>query len=164
MNARRKRSGPRSSTNEPPEPDHVYFIDACLGFVTVPNRMRADGMRVELLRDHFDAAEEDPKWIPDVGSRGWVALTQDYRMTKKAGHLASVAAAELAVFTVSGASQRGEVTAEAIVTARRRMEGILHATPRPFVARIYNDGSVEVLFRARELRREYGRPNPKTSE
>jgi len=42
-----------------PLPEPVLFLDECLGSTDVPVALRAKGIRVEMLHDHFDLATLD---------------------------------------------------------------------------------------------------------
>lgn len=39
--------------------------------------LRAKGIRVEMLHEHFDLATPDTAWLAEVGKRRWVVLTKD---------------------------------------------------------------------------------------
>ena len=59
-----------------PLPEPVLFLDECLGRTDVPDALRANGARVELLHQHFSLSTADEVWLAEVGRRGWVVLTK----------------------------------------------------------------------------------------
>ncbi|MBL8754892.1 MAG: hypothetical protein JNK15_16425 [Planctomycetes bacterium] len=81
-----------------PLPDPVLFLDECLGTTDVPTALRAQGVRVELLHEHFDTATQDPEWLASVGSRGWVVLTKDQRIRRRRVEIQALLSARVAAF------------------------------------------------------------------
>jgi len=57
------------------------FIDRSLGRIQVPGLLRAAGLRLVTLAEHFgtpaDEKVADTTWLAEVGQRGWVALMKD---------------------------------------------------------------------------------------
>lgn len=66
-----------------PLPEPVLFLDECLGSTDVPDALRKEGIRVEMLHEHFDLATQDTTWLAEVGKRGWVVLTKDQRIRRR---------------------------------------------------------------------------------
>jgi len=60
------------------------FIDRSLGRIQVPTLLRAAGLRLVTLAEHYgipaDEKVRDATWIQLVGERGWVALMKDRRV------------------------------------------------------------------------------------
>jgi alkanesulfonate monooxygenase SsuD/methylene tetrahydromethanopterin reductase-like flavin-dependent oxidoreductase (luciferase family) len=54
------------------------FIDRSLGRLEVPRLLRAAGLDVVTLAEHYgmpaDEAVDDVTWIAEVAAQGWVAL------------------------------------------------------------------------------------------
>lgn len=57
------------------------FIDRSLGRIQVPGLLRAAGLRLVTLAEHYgipaDETVADTAWLAEVGQRGWVALMKD---------------------------------------------------------------------------------------
>jgi hypothetical protein len=57
------------------------FIDRSLGRKQVPGLLRAAGLRLITLAEHYgipaDEIVADTTWLAEVGRRGWVALMKD---------------------------------------------------------------------------------------
>lgn len=60
------------------------FLDRSLGRVKVPELLRAAGLRLVTLTEHYgipqDESVADEEWLELVGSRGWVVLMKDTRI------------------------------------------------------------------------------------
>ena len=72
-----------SSVSHPAElPD--LFLDRSLGRIKVPALLRAAGLRLRTLSEHYglpdDETVPDEEWLELAGSRGWVVLMKDKRI------------------------------------------------------------------------------------
>lgn len=60
---------------------HDLFLDRSLGRKQIPARLRAAGLRLVTLAEHYgipaDEKVKDEDWLRLVGERGWVAFTKD---------------------------------------------------------------------------------------
>lgn len=60
------------------------FLDRSLGRVKVPQLLRAAGLRLVTLSEHFgiprDEQVTDVEWLELAGTRGWVVLMKDARI------------------------------------------------------------------------------------
>lgn len=60
------------------------FVDRSLGRNKTPARLRAAGLRLVTLAEHYgipaDERVRDEEWLRLVGERGWVAFTKDTRL------------------------------------------------------------------------------------
>lgn len=67
-----------------PEGLPEFFLDRSLGPVRVPRLLRASGLSLITLTEHYgwprDQHVPDSEWLELVGSRGWIALTKDKRI------------------------------------------------------------------------------------
>ena len=104
----KKRSGTRAERRRP---KIVFFLDRCTNSRTLVTALTAVGAFVELHADHFEDDISDEGWLPVVGAKRWVVLTNDKRIRHRriecqallaagirafvltAGHLSSAAAA-----------------------------------------------------------------------
>ncbi len=126
----------------------TFFIDRCLG-KNLATHLRAQGMTVEIHDDHFAKDAQDVDWLPIVGQRGWVVLTQDERIAKRALEPIAVTRAQVSLFVLVAQSLSGAEISAAFTTARDAMERYLASYPAPFIAKVYRDGRVE-LWKDRE--------------
>jgi len=60
------------------------FLDRSLGRKKVPDLLRAEGLRVVTLAEHYgiphDETVEDVEWLQLCGERGWFAVMKDDRI------------------------------------------------------------------------------------
>ena len=71
-----RKSKKRSGANSRPPPEPTLFLDRNLGKHIVAERLRAEGMAVEVHDDHLPLDAPDEDWIALVGRKGWVAITK----------------------------------------------------------------------------------------
>jgi uncharacterized protein with PIN domain len=65
--------------------ESTFFVDRSLGR-RLGIALREAGWNVELHDDHFKDDTPDEKWLEEVGKKGWVVLTKDKAIRKKADH------------------------------------------------------------------------------
>lgn len=131
-----------------PLPEPVLFLDECLGSTDVPDALRAVGVRVELLHEHFDSATLDTAWLAEVGKRGWVVLTKDQRIRRRRVEIQALLSAKVAAFVLSSGNLTGVATAGAFVAALPRIQKMLRDYALPFVAAVDAGGGVRLLTAA----------------
>jgi len=65
----------------------VVFVDRSLGRIQVPALLRAAGIELVTLAEHYgmpaDEAVEDVTWLADSAQRGWVAFMKDERIRRR---------------------------------------------------------------------------------
>lgn len=79
-----RRSRKRSATNSDEPPELVFFVDRGLGTGDVPTALRAAGANVEVHDDYFDVTADDATWIAEVCQKGWVILSKDKAIRRRA--------------------------------------------------------------------------------
>lgn len=136
----------RSNTTPPDEP--VFFLDRNLGRHVLPDKLRAAGFKVEVFHDHFDdQALPDPKWIEFCGRKGWAAITPDADCEYR--HWPAISSASLAIVILSDNNAGAETWSAAIVSAKAKICRAVRKRPKPFVARLSQDGSI--AYRVHEI-------------
>lgn len=111
----------------------TFYVDRCLG-KAVANALRAAGANVEVHDDHFAQAALDEDWIPQVAARGWVILTKDKNIRRRAEEREAVLLSSARVITLSSGNMRGEEMAALFVSCLAEMEDLAVKQPPPFVA------------------------------
>ena len=63
------------------------FVDRSLGRVQVPRLLRANGVRLATLSEHYgipaDETVQDTTWIAESAERGWIAFMKDERIRRR---------------------------------------------------------------------------------
>lgn len=124
----------------------VYFTDRDLGH-RFPEKLRAAGLRVERHDDHFGQLTPDSEWIAEVGRRGWIAITRDWRIRYSPLALATLMASGARLFVIVGRLTTDEA-ADVFLRQRKRIERLLRKESKPFIGKIRRD-TVEVWLRRR---------------
>lgn len=79
----RSGSQPESATHPLP----FVFIDRSLGRIEVPRLLRAGGIELVTLAEHYgmpdDEDIDDATWITETAQRGWVAFMKDARIRRR---------------------------------------------------------------------------------
>lgn len=133
------------STPSPPDPlaaqlPHV-FIDRSLGAIQLPKLLRAAGIALTTMREHYGetAAQSvsDNEWIALTAERGWIAFHKDDNIRRNEAERQTVIRTGARMFCVP----RADLTAGNL--ARRYLDNlaaIAHAaeSPGPFIYLVYD--------------------------
>ena len=120
----------------------TLFLDRSLGRHIIADRLRREGIKVEVHDDYLPNTAPDEEWIALVGERGWVALTKDKRIRYRTAEIRSVVANAARVIVIQVNNAKGSDIAEVLVRGRRRIARFTAKREAPFVAAIYRDGRV----------------------
>ena len=129
-------------SSRPPPEEPTLFLDRNLGRHIVADRLRSEGMKVEIHDDHLPPDAPDEEWIALAGRRGWVAVTKDKNVRYRAAELASIRRHSARVVVVRTKNATGQDIADLLVAGRRRIARFAERTPAPFVAGIAKPGQV----------------------
>ncbi len=133
-----------SSSGAPP--DLTFVLDEALGRNIVAGALRAAGLRIEILTDHYAAGTPDAVWLPEIGRRGWVLLTKDKRIRSRPAEVVALIAGDVRAFCLTGGEMRGEAMARAFLAAMPRIRSLVDAHAGPLVATVSPAGAVTVLW------------------
>lgn len=122
----------------------TFYVDRCLGKAAA-QALRDAGASVEVHDDHFARDAPDEEWIPQVAERGWVILTKDKNIRRRAGEREAVVTAQARIITLTSGNMRGADMAALFVGHLAEMEGLATTQPVPFVAILGPDGLRVVL-------------------
>ena len=138
-----RKSKRRSAASSRPQPEPTLFLDRSLGKHIVADRLRAEGMAVEVHDDHLPQDAPDEDWLALVGAKGWVAITKDRDIRYRAAELEAIQRHAARVIVIRMKNATGPDHAALLVKARRRIARFAAKTPPPFVAGIYRSGAVK---------------------
>ncbi len=94
--------------------------------------------------DHFGEDTPDEVWLPFVGASGWVVLTKDKGIRRKAWEREKVLSAKVRLFTLSTVNMTGDEMIQAYLANRARIARFLRNHPPPFIAVVHQD-SIQLL-------------------
>ena len=143
MSARIRKSKKRSGARSTPLPESTLFLDRNLGRHIIADRLRSEGMTVEVHDDHLPLDAPDEKWIALVGSMSWVAITKDRNVRYRAAELQAIRRHSARVIVIRMKDATGQEIAEVLVKGRRHIARFSAKTPAPFLAGIYKTGAVK---------------------
>jgi hypothetical protein len=129
----------------------VFFTDRDLGR-RFPELLREAGVPVERHCDHFADNAPDVKWIAEVASRGWIAVTHDKAITRRPNERDAVLQAKLGLLIVVGAAPHPELAANFVATLPRIIAYLQRHRP-PFVARVYRPTPSELARKRKPVGR-----------
>ena len=122
----------------------IFYIDRCLGNKLIVETLRNAGVSVEIHDDHFAKNAQDIDWIPEVGKRGWIILTKDARIGKNKLERLAVADAKVKMFILTSQRLSGQDMADIFLSAIVKMRQLIWINPAPFIAKVYQNGTVKL--------------------
>lgn len=134
-----KKQSAANFRSKPPDPP-VFFLDRTLGRRIVAEALRRAGHRVEIHDDHFDQSAPDEEWLSNVGSRGWVVITQDRRIRYRQTEIQALVQGGVRAFVLAAGHMRGEEAAESIVQAMPEILRTIRDFEPPFVFGVSRQG------------------------
>ena len=143
MRKSKRQSG--ANLQRPPE-ELTLFLDRNLGKNIIADRLRSEGIEVEVHDDHLRPDAPDEEWIELVGQRRWVAITRDRNVRYRSAELASVEEHSARVVVIRMKNATGPEIAELLVRAAGHIARFVARTPAPFVATIYRNKSVQQIW------------------
>ena len=96
----------------------------------------------------FDAGTPDEDWLPTVGRKGWILLSADSRLWRRAVLREALFDAGVRAFIFTENTLRGETRAEILRRALPEMRLLVKQNPPPFVASLTVDGHARLLYDA----------------
>ncbi len=123
----------------------VFFVDRSLGQKVIAERLRQEGVGVEVHDAHFPQAAKDEEWISEAGKRGWIVLTKDDRLRYRSAALNAYRRHRVRVFIFGSGEMKAQEMADAFIKALPKVVRFAHQKPAPFFARISRAGLVSIL-------------------
>lgn len=90
MSAGQKKSKKPSGANSKLQHEPTLFLDRNLGKHAIANRLRSEGMAVEVHDDHLAPDAPDEDWIALVGCKNWLAITKDRNIRYRTAELEAI--------------------------------------------------------------------------
>lgn len=123
----------------------TYFTDRNLGHL-LPVAMGLLGLPVEIHDTYFDQSTPDDVWLPEVGAKGWVVLTQDPRFLHNENETEALISNGVACFVLVVDRLNRWQKLQVIAKVWDEIEEIVeHARP-PYIYRITRSGNVKRLY------------------
>jgi hypothetical protein len=91
------------------------FLDRSLGRIVVPDRLRASGLRLITLAEHYGTPQDedvtDEEWLELAGSRSWAVFMKDARIRYTRAEREAVKAHRVRCFCLSNQNLTGDAMA-----------------------------------------------------
>jgi len=133
------------SPSSPPPSGHPaglpeLFLDRSLGRIQVPRLLRAAGLRLVTLAEHYgspaDESVADETWLEEAGRRGWAVLMKDERIRRRPAEKAMLLRAAVRCFVITRGDLRAEQMAQRFLANLAAMERAC-AEPGPFIYAVH---------------------------
>jgi hypothetical protein len=124
----------------------VFFTDRNLG-KAFPSILRAAGLAVERLDDHFADDTPDEVWLEAVAANGWIVISYDRRIRYKPNEIAAIRRAGARVLLLIGKAPFIEL-ARSFVATMPSIERFAAEQEAPWIAKVYRAGDAERLRRS----------------
>lgn len=142
----RKSKRPSGASLQRPPDDLTLFLDRNLGKNIIADRLRSEGIEVEVHDDHLPPDAPDEEWIALVGQRCWVAVTRDRNVRYRSAELGSIEEHSARVVVIRMKNATGPQIAELLVSAARQIARFVSRTPAPFVAALYRNSTLRQIW------------------
>jgi predicted nuclease of predicted toxin-antitoxin system len=100
---------------------------------------------VQIHDEHFRQDATDVEWLHEVGQRGWVVLTKDEKIRRRAHERKALMQAGVRAFVLVAGNLSGPEMAAAFVQALPAIHRFLARHNPPFIARVTRGGEVSML-------------------
>jgi PIN domain-containing protein len=119
----------------------LIFIDRAIPVAVVEALHKVGAVGFTFLEYHFPPDHPDEMWIPNIGERGWIAVTRDKNIRRKRRQRDLVAASKLRLFVFNQRQQMNRLDyLEAILRNWRRMLHFSAENEAPALITISKDG------------------------
>jgi hypothetical protein len=119
----------------------VFFFEESLG-KRLPALLAQKGIRTENHLSHFAQGESDEVWLSKCGERGWIVVSKDARIRRRANELNAVRISRVRMFYFACGNKKTEEYAEAFLKAYPAILRAVEAKRAPFIARISISGTM----------------------
>ena len=129
MRRSKRQSG--ANSQQPPE-ELTLFLDRNLGKNIIADRLRSEGIKVEVHDDHLPPDAPDEEWIALIGQRGWIAITRDRSVRYRSAELASIEDHFSRVVVIRMKNATGPEIADLLAGATHQIARFVAKTRAPF--------------------------------
>lgn len=118
------------------------FLDRSLGRIKVPSLLRAAGLRLTTLAEHYgipaDEYVTDEEWLALAGEHGWVVLMKDARVRYNRAERETVLEHRVRCFCLSNRNLTGDEMAQRFIDNFPSIASAC-AEPGPFIYAVHQN-------------------------
>jgi PIN like domain len=116
------------------------FVDRSLGRIQVPALLRAGGVQLVTLAEHYgvpaDEQVQDVTWIAESAQRGWIAFMKDANVRRRPAEREAIKISGARCFCLVNANIRAAMMAERYLANLRAIERAC-SQPGPFLYAVH---------------------------
>jgi hypothetical protein len=131
----------------------VIVLDENICFSDLQDAIRSAGVSCELLTDHFPPGTPDATWLTQIGKRGWILLSKDLAIEKNNLEYIALTNMRVGAFFIRSREMPKREIIACVVKALPKMLKIIQAENKPFLFKVYKDGTVNRWENAGKPRR-----------
>ena len=124
------------------------FLDRSLGRRQVPTLLRAEGLRLVTLSEHYGVPRDegvlDVEWLELAGEREWIVLLKDERIRYRPAEREALVKHRVRAFCLTGGNLRSQEMAELFLGSLATMVTAC-AVPGPFLYAVSRQGFRRLL-------------------
>lgn len=125
----------------------ILFFDRNFG-KTIPKvlqQIRRFPFEVHYHQEYFAQGELDDVWLPTVGEKDWLVVTQDYSYHKNQSEIDAIRHYKIGCFYLWGAKATQWEMFRCLVRAVDRMIQVAEESPKPFIYVVRKNSIVTAL-------------------
>jgi len=115
--------------------------------------MRTAGHQIVHHLERFASDEKDEVWLPQVGKERWIVLSKDKKIRIHGIEATALMNAEIRAFLLVSENLDGASIERVVLGAMSRIQGLLLAHKKPFIAVIHRDSTVHVRLKYKDWKR-----------
>lgn len=133
-----------SSSGAPPDAP-LLFIDRCAWSRRLDQALRQAGIPFIAHREKFADDCPDEDWLDVAGREGWIVVTRDKAIRRKANELRAFRDASVIAFALASGNASAEDTARLIVGLYRKILGKARGCKPPAMFSVTLTGTISVV-------------------
>ena len=126
------------------------FLDRSLGRKKLPELLRAEGLRLVTLAEHYgiphDETIEDTEWLQHCGDRGWLAIMKDDRIRYVGAERHALVENRVRAAVITNANLPAPDMAARIIRALSDLAEICDAREGPFLFALQQNRIEEIAL------------------
>jgi len=140
---RSKTRSAKQATSAAPRKDARFFVDRSIGRHIVPAALRDAGFPTTAHDEVFDnPTTSDEVWLETAGNKGWLVVSRDKRIRRKANELDALKRHRVRAVFISGKNLTGKEMGELLVRCGRKIQDTLMSSKAPAAFSLTRDGKL----------------------
>ncbi|MBX6334307.1 hypothetical protein IRY61_03145 [Candidatus Saccharibacteria bacterium] len=145
MGSAYKKSKRRSDSSSEPPKKVTLFIDRCAWTRTLEEALKEHDIPFVAHKDIFAQDCPDDEWLRGVAERGWIVVTRDKNIRRKANELRAFRESGLHVFVLASGNASAEDHATLIIELYPKFLAKAHTTSPPAMFSVSLGRSISLI-------------------